>query len=117
MNCLKVLLLSALFLLLISGCDRKSVFTVKVSDFGLKPDTKENAIPAIIKAINECKKYPNSVLKFEKGRYDFHIDSTFKRVYYESNTTNDAPKNLAILIEGCTELTLDGGNSEFVFHG
>ena len=117
MNSLKVLLLSVISLLLISGCDQKSVFTVKVSDFGLKPDTKENAIPAIIKAINECKKHPTSVLKFEKGRYDFHIDSTFRRVYYESNTTNDAPKNLAILIEGCTGLTLDGGNSEFVFHG
>jgi len=106
-----------LFLSIISGCSRNTHFTVKIADFGLKPGTGENAIPAIIKALNECKKHSSSVLLFEKGRYDFRIDSTHTRIYFESNTTNDAPKNLAILIEGCNGLTLDGGNSEFVFHG
>ena len=109
--------LSVLVLLLFSGCNQKSAFTVKVSDYGLKPGTGENAIPAIIKAVNECKKHPTSVLLFEKGRYDFMIDSTHRKVYFESNTTNGAPKNLAILLEGCTGLTLDGANSDFVFHG
>ena len=102
---------------LITGCSRNTLFTVKIAEFGLKPGTGENAIPAIIKAVNECKKHAGSVLLFEKGRYDFMIDSTHTRIYFESNTTNDAPKNLAILIEGCTGLTLDGGNSDFVFHG
>ena len=106
-----------LFLSLISGCSRNALFTIKIADFGLKPGTGENAIPAIIKALKECKKHSASVLIFEKGRYDFMIDSTHNRIYYESNTTNDSPKNLAILIEECNGLTLDGGNSEFVFHG
>ena len=110
-------LLSVLIILLFSGCNQNSVFTVKVSDYGLKPGTGENAIPSIIKAVNECKKHPASLLLFEKGRYDFRIDSTHRRTYYESNTTNDTPKNLAILLEKCNGLTLDGMNSEFVFHG
>ena len=116
MNKLNILLVVLCFFM-ITGCSQNGVFTVKVSDYGLKPATGENAIPAIIKALNECKKHPGSLLLFEKGRYDFWIDSTHTRVYYESNTTNDAPKNLAILLEGCNGLTLDGDNSEFVFHG
>ena len=106
-----------LVLAILTGCSRNSPLIIKVADFGLKPGTGENAIPAVIKALNECKKHPGSVLLFDKGRYDFNIDSTHTRIYFESNTTNDTPKNLAILIEGCSGLTLDGGNSEFVFHG
>jgi len=107
-------LFSLIFIL--AACGKKSV-TVNVSDYGLKPDSKENAIPAIIKAIDECKKSPNAVLKFEKGRYDFWPDSTFTKEYFESNTTNDAPKKLAILIEGCKGLTIEGEGADFVFHG
>jgi len=103
--------------LILSGCHQKQAVTIKMSDYDLKPDSKENAIPFIIKAIAECKKHPNSILLFEKGRYDFRIEPAHTREYFESNTTNDGPKNLAILIEGCTGLTLDGNGSEFVFHG
>jgi len=91
--------LAFLFLVLIFSflsCTRKDVFIVKVADYGLKPDTKENAIPAIIRALDECRKHPGSILQFEKGRYDFRIDTTHTREYYESNTTNDDPKNLGI---------------------
>ncbi|HEY3390573.1 MAG TPA: hypothetical protein VGK38_13430, partial [Prolixibacteraceae bacterium] len=86
-------------------------------DFGLKPGNKENAIPSIIKALDECRKHSNSILKFERGRYNFWIDPSYTKEYFESNTTNDGPKNLAVLIEGFKGLTLDGGGSEFVFHG
>lgn len=103
--------------LILSGCNQKQAVTIKMSDYGLKPDSKENAIAAIIKAVTDSRKHPNTTLLFEKGRYDFWPDSAFTKTYFESNTTNDAPKNLAVLIEGCRGLTLDGGGSEFVFHG
>ncbi len=103
--------------LFISGCVQNEVYICKMSDFGLKPNTNENAIHQIIKAINECKKHPHSVLLFEKGRYDFRIDPSFTKEYFESNTTNDSPKNLALLIEGCKGLTLDGRGADFIFHG
>jgi len=117
MKNLRTLFLLIVFLAMVSACNRNEVYILKVSDFGLKPDSKKNAIQAIIKALDECKKHPNSTLKFEKGRYDFSIDPAHTKEYFESNTTNDGPKNLAILIEGCSGLTLDGDGSEFVFHG
>lgn len=100
-----------------SGCSQNQPVLIKLSEFGLKSGTGENAIPAIIKAVNESKKYPGSILLFEKGRYDFRIDSTHTREYFESNTTNDGPKHLAVLIEGCKGLTIDGGGADFIFHG
>lgn len=117
MNKLNLAFLSIVLLLCFSACGRKDAVVINVADYGLKPDSKENAIPAIIKALEECKKHPKSILKFEKGRYDFQIDPTHTKEYFESNTTNDGPKNLAILIEDCSGLTLDGGGSEFIFHG
>jgi len=117
MKSLKIVFLWIVFITMIASCKPKDAVVINVADFGLKPGSKENAIPAIIKALEECKKHPNSTLKFEKGRYDFSIDPTHTREYFESNTTNDGPKNLAILIEGCTGLTLEGNGSEFVFHG
>jgi len=108
------IILSCIFLC--AGCTSQSV-TIRVSDFGLKADSKVNAIPAIRKAIEECKKHPKAVLVFEKGRYDFWPDSTFTKEYFESNTTNDAPKKLGILIEGFTGLTIDGQGVDFIFHG
>jgi len=117
MKKMKVAILFIVLITCLLSCIRKDYFIVKVADYGLKPDSKENAIPAIIKALEECKKHPGSILQFEKGRYDFRIDTTHIREYYESNTTNDGPKNLAILIEKCTGLTLEGNGADFIFHG
>ena len=116
MNNLKSVLLLIVVFMMIIGCNQK-VTMIKVSDFGLKPNTKENAVPAMRKALEECKKHPNVKLKFEKGRYDFMITPGHAKAYFESNTTNDSLKNLAVLIEGFDGFTFDGGGAEFVFHG
>lgn len=106
------------WVIILAGCNQnKSITTIKVSDYGLKPDSKVNSISAIIKAVNECKKHPGSILKFEKGRYDFWPDSTFTKEYFESNTTDNNPKKLGVLLEDCKGLTVDGQGSEFIFHG
>jgi len=91
--------------------------TVSVADFGLKPDTRENATPYVQKALEACKSTNGSVLVFPKGRYDFWPQDCIKRNYFESNTTDVNPKNLAILIEGKQYLMVDGEYSDFVFHG
>jgi len=113
----KLFSLGLLLLLIIGGCKQDKVVVVNVADFGLRPDSKENAVPVVIRALERCKKHEKSILKFDKGRYDFYIVMGHTREYFESNTTKDAPKNLAILIEKCKELTLEGSGSEFVFHG
>ncbi|MGV8136114.1 MAG: hypothetical protein AB2L20_12950 [Mangrovibacterium sp.] len=105
------------FVILLTACNQKEAVTIYMNDFGLKPGTGENAIPAIMKAVNECKEHPASILKFEKGRYDFWPDSNLVKEYFESNTTDNNPKKLGVLLEGCKGLTLDGGGADFVFHG
>ena len=63
---LKTCLLSALLLCANSISASK---IISVSDFGLKPDSRINAVPFIQKAIDACKQYPGSTLVFPKGRY------------------------------------------------
>ena len=65
---LKTCLLSALLLCVNSIAASK---IISVSDFGLKPDSRINAVPFIQKAIDACKQHPGSTLVFPKGRYDF----------------------------------------------
>lgn len=113
----KLCFMGFLLLVIIGGCKQNEVVVVNVADFGLRPDSKENAVPVVIRALERCKKHEKSVLQFNKGRYDFYFTLGHTREYFESNTTNDAPKNLAILIEKCKELTLEGNGSEFIFHG
>jgi hypothetical protein len=117
MNKMRSCFVLIILILTLAGCIQKQAVTIKISDYGLNPGSKANAIPAIIKALEDCKKHPNAILIFEKGRYDFWPDSTFTKEYFESNTTNDDPKNLAILLEGCKGLTLEGSGSDFIFHG
>ncbi|MDR3194447.1 MAG: hypothetical protein LBT76_04030, partial [Tannerella sp.] len=44
---------------------------VSVADFGLKPDTRENAVPYVKKALEACRFSKQAVIVFPKGRYDF----------------------------------------------
>jgi pectate lyase len=90
--------------------------TIFVTAFGLKPDTRENAVPYVQKVLEACKGKANPVIVFSKGRYDFWPQHCIEREYFESNTTDVNPKRLAILIEQMEGLTFDGSGSDFVFH-
>lgn len=90
---------------------------VDISGFGLKVNSRENAVPYILKALDSCRKLANPVLVFPKGRYDFWSDHCIERNYYESNTTYIPQRRLAILIEKFENFTLEGNGSDFIFHG
>lgn len=90
--------------------------TVSVRSFGLKPDTRENAVPYVQQAIASCKSGNNTVLLFEKGRYDFWPHRSIEKEYYESNTTDNNPKRLAVLFENLKDITLEGGGATFIMH-
>ncbi|MDR1593514.1 MAG: right-handed parallel beta-helix repeat-containing protein [Prevotellaceae bacterium] len=90
--------------------------TVSVADFGLKPDTRENAVPYVREALEHCRKNGVSTLTFPKGRYDFWTHRCIERDYFESNTSDVNPKRLAVLVEHFDGLTIDGNGSDFVFH-
>lgn len=69
---LKTCLLSALLLCVNSIAASK---IISVSDFGLKPDSRINAVPFIQKAIDACKQHPGSTLEpnIVKHQSDYQI--------------------------------------------
>jgi hypothetical protein len=90
--------------------------TVNVSEFGLQPDTRENAVLLVSKALEKCRTKSNPVLVFPKGRYDFWPQYATEKMYFESNTDVIPLRRCAILIEKMNGLTVDCGGSEFIFH-
>ena len=89
---------------------------ISVTEFGAQPDSRANAVAAVQRALEAARRVEQSVIVFPKGRYDFWPQHAVEREYFESNTTANNPKRLAILIENFKGLTIDGGGSTFVFH-
>lgn len=90
---------------------------ISVEDFGLKPNSRVNAVPYIQKALETCKNQQGATLLFPKGRYDFWPEYTMKREYFETNTYDNNPKTLAVLLDSLRDTTIDGGGSTFIMHG
>ena len=90
--------------------------SVSVAKFGLKPDTRENAVPYVQKALEYCKTNNIAELTFPRGRYDFWPHRCIEREYYELATQDVNPKRLAILIEEMEGFAIEGDSSDFVFH-
>ena len=76
---------------------------IDVQTFGVRPDTKENMVPAVRRLLEACKGQ-EAALVFPKGRYDFYPDKP------EEVT-------IAFHLKGLKNVMLDGGGAEFVFHG
>lgn len=96
--------------------------TIKVTSFGLKPNSFEDASAGVQKAIEACRKKSNVVLLFPKGRYDFWPQQAVHKPYFVSNTSSaeeipDKTKVIGLLFENLSTLTIDGNGSQFVFHG
>ncbi len=91
--------------------------TQSISDFGLKPDTHENAVPAVKRALAACTGKAEMTLVFPKGRYDFFPQDCPEKTYHESNTTDTNPKRCPVLLENMKGITVDGSGSDFIFHG
>ncbi len=115
MKRLNIILISVL-LLAAAGTTAQTGDTINVTSLGLLPDSRTNAVPYIIKAVDMCREKPGAVIYFPKGRYDFWPHNAIEKEYYESNSTDNNPKRLAILLDGMKGITLDGGGSEFIMH-
>lgn len=94
---------------------------INATDFGVKSNSYENAAPALRRAIDACRQYPAPVLTLPPGRIDVWPDSADKRELYISNTTeNDARskvKNIALLLERCNNITIEGQGTLVILHG
>lgn len=93
-----------------------SAAEVRVTDFGAKPESRRNAVAAVQKALEACRKLEHPVLVFPQGRYDFWPQGSVEKDYFESNTTANNPKRLGIFLENIHGLTVDCGGSTLVFH-
>jgi pectate lyase len=99
----------------------QNVTVIKATDFGVQANSFANAAPALQKAIEACKGKENAVLLLPGGRIDIWPEGSPKRMLYISNgTENDTAskiKNIAFLLDGYDNFTLDGNNSLVVLHG
>ena len=102
-----------LFPLLTKAADNDTVF---VKQFGLLPDTRENAVKAVQQALEFCKTKQHPVLVFTKGRYDFWPQYAVEKDYYESNTSAINPKRCAVWIYDFKNLIIDANGSNFIYH-
>lgn len=73
-----------------------------LSRMGLKADSKKNASPVLQRVIkhiqSECAPEDSIVLRFSKGKYNFHETGSAERIYYISNHDQTNPKRVGIAI-------------------
>lgn len=112
---LQTVFLSALIFSLSAFSNAKD--TINIANYGLKPNQNINALPYVNKAITDSRKHKNAVIYFPVGSYSFWPIDGYSKVYYETNTTDINPKNLAILIERMSNVVVDGCGSQFIMHG
>ncbi|OPH46651.1 alpha-galactosidase [Paenibacillus ferrarius] len=96
---------------------------IRVTDYGAVPDSGQDAVVAVRKAIDAVKAVDGAaVLEFPEGRYDFFPQYAAPIPYYISNTTTeeenpDITKTIGLLFKGIRHLTVEGHGSLFLFHG
>src|SRR6478736_7933069 len=90
--------------------------TVRITDYGYVPGSRANAVPYVIKALNDCKTKNDPVLIFPNGRYDFWPQYVQEKLYYESNTDVIPLRRCPILIEAFNKLEINCNNADFIFH-
>ena len=83
---------------------------VDVADYGLMPDSCQNATEIVHDMLEELseRKFRSLKIVFRKGRYDFYPDETLQK---NKETT------VLFHISDMKNVTIDGNGSEFIFHG
>lgn len=105
------------------GKDKGTV--IDVTDYGAEADSGKDNAEAIVKAVVAAKKASdageNVTISFPKGRYDIYPDKIKARELYISNTVgtdqNNKMKKIGILLEDMKNVTVEGNDSLFMFHG
>jgi hypothetical protein len=95
--------------------------TIRLKNLGILPNTFENVSARVRQAFESSHNSVNTVIMFEKGRYDFWPDGAVKKELYVSNCTEDDTlskiKNIALWLEGLDNVTIDGNGAKMVLHG
>ncbi|MEK4238830.1 alpha-1,3-galactosidase-related protein [Paenibacillus sp. FSL H7-0714] len=100
-----------------------SPIVIRLTDYGVLPDSGLDAQPAMTRAIEAAAEITGPVLlDCPKGCYHFYPEEAIRAPYYISNTTSeeenpDVTKTIGILLKGLHNLTFEGNDSTFIFHG
>ncbi len=86
---------------------------VKYSDFCKTNNHSYN----LYSAIRYCKDNQVDTMVFDKGRYEFFSELASETVLCVSNHDIYEIKRVAFLLEEMDNFSIDGGESEFIFHG
>ena len=83
---------------------------IYVTDFGADPSGKTDSTEAVIRALEQAKKFRQQ-----------DPDRAEERELYVSNTVGADPeyknKKIGILVEDLSHITIEGNDSHFIFHG
>jgi len=94
---------------------------LSLNDFGIRPGTHEDAMPALLELLKTVRQLPPQEpveIFCEKGRYDFFEEHASRKICYISNHDQLEPeRRIAFLIEHRDRVTIDGRGSDFFFHG
>lgn len=94
---------------------------IDLKDYGVRANSFMDAVPAIAKALADAAKYESAIVRFPKGRIDLWPAESAKRELYVSNATESDTlskvKNVGILLEHLSNITLEGDETIVMSHG
>ncbi|MBS0028246.1 right-handed parallel beta-helix repeat-containing protein [Chitinophaga sp. 22321] len=95
-----------------------NVKVIDAAEYGIKPNVDNDVVPLLNALLNKLKDEQQPIrIVFGKGRYHFWPEQSTRMTYFESNTTNNNPKNCAIFLQHRRKLEIDGQGAAFIFHG
>ena len=81
--------------------------TLQITDFGARPDSWNDAMPAIKRALEACQGQENITLNFPKGRYDL----------WPENVNGRPTVTIGFDMRDLKNVTIEGNGSELIYHG
>ena len=105
------------------SAEASDAVVVNALDYGADPTGATDSTVAIQNALAAAKELEDQgksvTLEFPRGEYHIYKDKAFKREYHTSNTNSieNPVKTIGLLIEGHSNLTIDGQGSLFMMHG
>jgi outer membrane protein assembly factor BamD (BamD/ComL family) len=88
-----------------------------LTDFGVFPDSGQDAVPALARALEPCAGAAESLLIIPPGKYDLFPDHAARVHYGMSNTEPINPRTVALLMRGLQNVTVQAPGAQFVYHG
>lgn len=89
---------------------------ISVLDYGVRPDSGQDAAPGVAQALEACRGVAEPVLVFPPGRYDFFPEHAARCDYFMSNTLPVNPKMIGLHLTGMKGLTIRANQALFTFH-